>query len=240
MHVSKPRRPNPDGFQASLGPTTMAAKTLPHDFQVLQPPEMKTPPPSDSTPTSTTNQDPSSPPAALTVVLSVACGAVATCILLTVRTPRPKKKTRKEKEKRAPLAYATYSGKHSTILFQIILLLLRHRSYKQAFRQGQRASFRATTAAAAGDKAPTYIAGETRADSSSDGTVALTLNTPDAVVAYLPILHSSSPSTETLTPAGHRYRTLGPGRALSLTYPKRVHLGLSRSGMGMSLPSQIV
>ncbi|KAH9990157.1 hypothetical protein BJV77DRAFT_963519 [Russula vinacea] len=181
----------------------MAAKTLPHDFQVLQPPEMKTPPPSDSTPTSTTNQDPSSPPAALTVVLSVACGAVATCILLT-----------------------------------IILLLLRHRSYKQAFRQGQRASFRATTAA--GDKAPTYIADETRADSSSDGTVALTLNTPDAVVAYLPILHSSSPSTETLTPAGHRHRTLGPGRALSLTYPKRVHLGLSRSGMGMSLPSQIV
>ena len=215
----------------------MAAKTLPHDFQVLQPPEMKTPPPSDSTPTSTTNQDPSSPPAALTVVLSVACGAVATCILLTVRTPRPKKSD-KRKEKRAPLTYATYSGKHSTILFQIILLLLRHRSYKQAFRQGQRASFRATTAA--GDKAPTYIADETRADSSSDGTVALTLNTPDAVVAYLPILHSSSPSTETLTPAGHRHRTLGPGRALSLTYPKRVHLGLSRSGMGMSLPSQIV
>lgn len=99
MHVSKPRRPNPDGFQASLGPTTMAAKTLPHDFQVLQPPEMKTSPPSDSTPTSTTNQDPSSPPAALTVVLSVACGAVATCILLTVRTPRPKKSDKRKRKK---------------------------------------------------------------------------------------------------------------------------------------------
>jgi hypothetical protein len=98
MHVSKPRRPNPDGFEASLGPTTMAAKTLPHDFQVLQPPEMKTSPPSDSTPTSTTNQDPSSPPAALTVVLSVACGAVATCILLTVRTPRPKKAIKEKKK----------------------------------------------------------------------------------------------------------------------------------------------
>ncbi|KAF8473729.1 hypothetical protein DFH94DRAFT_764130 [Russula ochroleuca] len=165
---------------------------------------MRTSPPSDSTPTSTTNQDPSSPPAALTVVLSVACGAVAICILLT-----------------------------------IVLLLLRHRSYKQAFRQGQRASFRASAASvSAADKAPAYISGGTRADSSSDGTAALTLNTPDAVVAYLPILHNSYPSTETLTPAGHR--TLGPGRALSLTYPKRVHLGLSRSGMGMSLPSQIV
>jgi hypothetical protein len=45
-------------------------------------------------PTSTSsNQDPSTPPAALTVVLSVACGAVATCILVTVRNPKKKKET---------------------------------------------------------------------------------------------------------------------------------------------------
>ena len=77
-----------------------------------------------------------------------------------------------------------------------------------------------------GDKAPPYLGlGETRADSSDRST--LTLNTPDAVVAYLPILHSSS-----------RTRAREPGHVLSLTYPKRAHLGLSRSVM--SLPSNIV
>jgi hypothetical protein len=77
-----------------------------------------------------------------------------------------------------------------------------------------------------GDKAPPYLGlDETRADSSGGST--LTLNTPDAVVAYLPILHSSS-----------RTRAREPGHVLSLTYPKRAHLGLSRSAM--SLPSNIV
>ena len=74
------------------------------------------------------------------------------------------------------------------------------------------------------DKAPPYL-GETRAD-SSDGSI-VALNTPDAVVAYLPILHS-----------GSRTRAREPGHVLSLTYPKRAHLGLSRSVM--SLPSHIV
>jgi hypothetical protein len=113
MHVFKPRRPNPDEFQGSLEPTTTAAKTLLHDF--LQLSKMKTSPPSDSTPTSITNQDPSSPPAALTVVLSVACGAVATCILLTVRTPiRPPPKKKKEKEKKKGFSYmCTCSGGNS-------------------------------------------------------------------------------------------------------------------------------
>ena len=67
----------------------MYTKTPPHES--LQPSEMKT-----SFPSSTQileNQEPSSPPAALTVVLSVACGAVATCILVTVRSTQ--KKTRK-------------------------------------------------------------------------------------------------------------------------------------------------
>jgi hypothetical protein len=77
-----------------------------------------------------------------------------------------------------------------------------------------------------GDKAPPYLGlGETRADSSGGSTLAL--DTPDAVVAYLPILHSSS-----------RTRAREPGHVLSLTYPKRAHLGLSRSAM--SLPSNIV
>ncbi|KAF8491591.1 hypothetical protein F5888DRAFT_1735122 [Russula emetica] len=147
-------------------------------------------------PTSTSsNQDPTTPPAALTIVLSVACGAVATCILVT-----------------------------------IILLLLRHRSYKQAFRQGSRptGSAAAVTTGDGGDKAhPPFLGlGETRADSSDGSTLAL--NTQDAVVAYLPILHSSSSRT----------RAREPGHVLSLTYPKRAHLGLSRSAM--SLPSHIV
>jgi hypothetical protein len=116
------------------------------------------------------------------------------------------------------------------MVLQIILLLLRHRSYKQAFRQGDRASYGA--AAVATDKAP-YLGGGAHVE-SSDGT-GLALNTPDAIVAYLPILHSRSPS---LTLAGHR--TSEPGRALSLTYPKRVHLGSSRSSVGISLPPHIV
>ena len=76
---------------------------------------------------------------------------------------------------------------------------------------------------AAGDKVPPTYLSETRADSS---TTSLALNTPDAVVAYLPILHSSSRAT----------RAREPGHVLSLTYPKRAHLGLSRS----SLPTHIV
>jgi hypothetical protein len=72
-----------------------------------------------------------------------------------------------------------------------------------------------------GDKAPPLLS-ETRADSSSDGS-ALALNTPEAVVAYLPILHSGSRTRD------HRER----GHVLSLTYPKRAHLGLSRSGMSL-------
>ena len=118
------------------------------------------------------------------------------------------------------------------MVLQIILLLLRHRSYKQAFRQGDRARASYGAVAVVADKAP-YLGGAAHVD-SSDGT-GLSLNTPDAVVAYLPILHSRSPS---LTPAGHR--TSKPGRALSLTYPKRVHLGSSRSSVGMSLPPHIV
>ncbi len=71
-------------------------------------------------------------------------------------------------------------------------------------------------------KAPPFL-GDTRPDSS------LALNTPDAVVAYLPILHSSNIS---------RTRSREPGHVLSLTYPKRAHLGLSRPAM--SLPPHIV
>ena len=74
-----------------------------------------------------------------------------------------------------------------------------------------------------GDKAPPLLS-ETRAhsSSSSDGS-ALALNTPEAVVAYLPILHSGSRTRD------HR----GRGHVLSLTYPKRAHLGSSRSGMSL-------
>lgn len=62
----------------------------PHDFAMTF--EMKTSFPPG--PTSTlSNQDSSSPPAALTVVLSVACGAVATCILVTVRHPKKNEHT---------------------------------------------------------------------------------------------------------------------------------------------------
>ena len=75
-----------------------------------------------------------------------------------------------------------------------------------------------------GDKSSPYL-GETRAG-SSDGS-ALALDTPDAAVAYLPILHSSS-----------RTRSRDPGHVRSLTYPKRAHLGLHRSAE--SLPSPIV
>lgn len=71
-----------------------------------------------------------------------------------------------------------------------------------------------------GDKASPYL-GETRAD-SSDGS-ALALDTPDAVVAYLPILHS-----------GSRARSCEPGHVRSLTYPKRAHLGLPRSAESLS------
>ena len=79
------------------------------------------------------------------------------------------------------------------------------------------------------DKAPPYLdLGETPADSSGGSTLALNLNSPDAVVAYLPVLHSTSSRT----------RAREPGHVLSLTYPKRAHLGLSRSVM--SLPSYIV
>lgn len=202
----KPRRPNPDAVEFQ-----QAAKTLPHDF--LQPSDMISP----SNPTTTSaNQDPSNPPAALTVVLSVACGAVATCILVTVRST-PQKTEKSHSHLRTIWETLT----------QIVLLLLRHRSYKQPFRQGDRASYGA--AAVAADKAP-YLGGEARVD-SSDGT-ALALSSPDAVVAYLPILHSRSPS---LTPA-----TDEAGRALSLTYPKRVHLSLSRSGGAMSFPQHMV
>ena len=74
------------------------------------------------------------------------------------------------------------------------------------------------------DKATPYL-GETRADSSDGSTLAF--NTPDAVVAYLPILHSSS-----------RTRAREPGHVRSLTFPKRAHLGLSRSTM--SPPEHIV
>ena len=90
----KPRPPNPDAVEFQ-----QAAKTLPHD-DFLQPSDMISP----SNPTTTlANQDPSNPPAALTVVLSVACGAVATCILVTVRsTPQ---KNRKE-----PLPLTHYLG----------------------------------------------------------------------------------------------------------------------------------
>jgi hypothetical protein len=77
------------------------------------------------------------------------------------------------------------------------------------------------------DKAPPYN-DETRAD-LSDSSTTLALNTPDAIVAYLPILHSGSRAT----------RAREPGHVLSLTYPKRAHLGLSRSS-AMSLPSNIV
>ena len=63
---------------------------FPHDFPMTPNMNMKTS--IYPGPTSTlSNQDSSSPPAVLTVVLSVACGAVATCILVTVRQPKKKK-----------------------------------------------------------------------------------------------------------------------------------------------------
>lgn len=42
-----------------------------------------------ATPTDPSSPYPSKPPAALTIILSIACGLVATCILLTVRLEQP-------------------------------------------------------------------------------------------------------------------------------------------------------
>ncbi|KAH9986096.1 hypothetical protein BJV74DRAFT_545657 [Russula compacta] len=149
----------------------MATNTLPHESpQALD---------------TSSSQYPSTPPAALTIVLSVACGAVATCILLT-----------------------------------IILLLLRHRSGKQAFGQEEGEHASCTDKSSSG---PDPDLGEMRhgggavAGSGSDGGSGGVLGTsgPAAVTVYLPVLHSGDSRT---TPT----RT---------TYPKRVYLGLSRTGM---------
>ncbi|KAH9953653.1 hypothetical protein BC827DRAFT_1247144, partial [Russula dissimulans] len=131
------------------------------------------------------SQDSSHPPEALTIILSVACGVVATCILLT-----------------------------------IILLLLRHRSSRRAFRQGERSSY--------AGKSPSN---GMRADLDNSNALVSTLDAvPD--LEYLPVLHSSSPPSTMTTPRNFRVGELGS--VPPLTYPKGVYFDMSRTGMSLS------
>jgi hypothetical protein len=107
----------------------------------------------------------------------------------------------------------------SYVLFiQIILLLFRHRSFKEPFRQGE----------------PTLVTGAlddkalgnstTHRDANVGGGTVQSLPEHPAA-AYLPVLHSDSP----LAPSDDSDRGRGLGPVPSLAYPKAVYLGSSRT-----------
>ena len=180
------------------------------------------------------DQYPSNPPPALTVVLSIVCGIVATCILFTVRINTSLHPLIQQ------LSPLKIKNKNTCILYQIVLLLLRNRSCKQAFRQGQQHPRRTFFPSKPKSGAEVHV------PVGDDGSRGALDSEDREIMIYLPVLHRGSSSTQSKTKTSTSTNTRGShrgrasGRISSLAYPNAVYLGTPRPDTMASFPSHVV